>query len=76
LTVVAALFDRNGNYVVGQKKVIEFRLKDATLGKLESNGISLRENFDVKPGTYLVRLVVRDAEGQMMSAANGAVDIP
>jgi VWFA-related protein len=76
LTVVAALFDRNGNYVVGQRKTIEFRLKDATLGKLESNGISLRENFDIKPGTYLVRLVVRDAEGQMMSAANGAVDIP
>jgi len=76
LTVVAALFDRNGNYVVGQKKIIEFRLKDATLGKLESNGISLRENFDIRPGTYLVRLVVRDAEGQMMSAANGAVDIP
>jgi VWFA-related protein len=76
LTVVAALFDRNGNYVVGQRKIIEFRLKDVTLSKLESNGISLRENFDVKPGTYLVRLVVRDAEGQMMSAANGAVEIP
>lgn len=76
LTVVAALFDRNGNCVMGQKKVIEFRLKDSTLSKLESSGISLRENFDVKPGTYLVRLVVRDAEGQMMSAANGAVEIP
>jgi VWFA-related protein len=76
LTVVAALFDRNGNYVVGQTKTIEFRLKDATLGRLETAGINLRNNFDVKPGTYLVRLVVRDAEGQMMSAANGAVEIP
>jgi VWFA-related protein len=76
LTVVAALFDRNGNVVTGQKKVIEFRLKDTTLTRLETSGISLRENFDVKPGTYLVRLVVRDAEGQMMSAANAAVDIP
>ena len=76
LTVVAALFDRNGNYVVGQRKTIDFRLKDATMARLENAGISLRENFDVKPGTYLVRLVVRDAEGQMMSAANGAVDIP
>jgi hypothetical protein len=28
------------------------------------------------PGTYLVRLVVRDAEGQLMSAANAAVEIP
>jgi hypothetical protein len=76
LTVVAALFDRNGNYVVGQKKIIEFHMKDATLARLANAGISVRENFDVKPGTYLVRLVVRDAEGQMMSAANGAVEIP
>jgi VWFA-related protein len=76
LTIVAALFDRNGNIVTALKKTIEFRLKDTTLVKLGTSGISLRENFDVKPGTYLVRLVVRDTEGQMMSAANGAVDIP
>jgi len=30
----------------------------------------------VKPGSYLVRLVVRDGEGQLMSAENGAVEIP
>jgi hypothetical protein len=29
----------------------------------------------VKPGSYLVRLVVRDAEGQL-AATNGAVEIP
>jgi len=29
-----------------------------------------------KPGTYLVRLVVRDVQGELMSAANAAVDIP
>ena len=76
LTVVAAIFDRNGNVVTGQRKVIDFRLKDATVARLETTGINLRDSFDVKPGTYLVRLVVRDAEGQMMSAANGAVEIP
>jgi len=32
--------------------------------------------LDVKPGVYTVRLVVRDAEGQMLSAKNGAVEIP
>lgn len=76
LTVVAALFDRNGNYVVGQRKVVEFRLKDDTLARLGTNGIGLRHSFDVKAGTYLVRLVVRDSEGQTMSAANAAVEIP
>ncbi len=51
------------------------RLRDETLERL-SSGITVRTSFDVKPGTYLVRLVVRDAQGQMMSAQNGAVDIP
>jgi hypothetical protein len=30
----------------------------------------------VKPGTYMVRLVVRDAEGQQMAAENGSLFIP
>jgi hypothetical protein len=30
----------------------------------------------VKPGTYRVRLIVRDAEGQSMTAESSAVEIP
>jgi len=76
LTVVSGLFDRNGNYVAANEKVIEMRLKDETLESKLAQGITIRTSFDVKPGSYLVRLVVRDAEGQTMSAQNGAVEIP
>ena len=76
LTIVSGLFDRNGNYVTGVTKVLEMRLKDETLEHKLQSGITLRTSFDVKPGSYLVRLVVRDAEGQVMSAENGAVEIP
>jgi VWFA-related protein len=76
LTVVSGLFDRNGNYVQGITKTIEFHLKDETLETRLGQGVTVRTSFDVKPGTYLVRLVVRDSEGQLMSAANGAVEIP
>jgi len=75
LTVVSALFDRNGTYVTGNEKHLAMRLRDETLEKKLGSGLTLRTSFDVKPGTYLVRLVVRDAEGQMMSAQNGAVEI-
>lgn len=75
LTVVSVLFDKDGKYVTGMKKTIEMKLRDQTLERLGS-GITVKSNFDVKPGTYMVRLVVRDSEGQMMAAANGAVDIP
>src|SRR5664279_2263150 len=76
LTVVAALFDRNGVYAAGNQKRIEMRLKDETVEKRLDGGITIRSSIDVKPGTYSIRLVVRDFEGQLMSAQNGAVDIP
>ena len=76
VTMVSGIFDRNGRYLQGIKKVLELRLKDDTLATRINNGITIRTSFDIQPGTYLVRLVVRDAEGQLMSATNGAVDIP
>jgi hypothetical protein len=75
LTIVAVLFDTNGNYITGVQKTLEMRLLDATLQKL-SGPVTLKSDFNVKPGTYVVRLVVRDAQGQMMAAQNGVVDIP
>jgi VWFA-related protein len=75
LTVVSVLFDTNGNYMMGTTKTVSMKLRDETLARLAS-GITVKTNFDVKPGTYIVRLVVRDAEGQAMAAQNGAVEIP
>ena len=75
LTCVSALFNRNGNLVQGMQKTLTMRLKDETLAHRLESGITLKTSFDVKPGSYLVRLVVRDAEGQSMSAENGTVEI-
>ncbi len=75
LTCVSALFNRNGNLIQGMQKVVTMNLKDETLEHKLGSGITLKTSFDVKPGSYLVRLVVRDAEGQLMSAENGTVEI-
>lgn len=76
LTVVSALFNGNGDLVQGIEKKITMKLKDETLERKMGSGITLRTSFDVKPGTYMVRLVVRDAEAQLLSAENDAVRIP
>jgi len=76
LTVVSGVFDRNGNLVTGTEKTVEMRLRDQTLETRLNSGITVRSSFDVKPGSYLIRLVIRDSEGQLMAAANGTVDIP
>jgi VWFA-related protein len=74
VTLVYGLFDRDGNYTQGIKKVVTLRLKDETLERL-GQGVTVRTSFDVKPGTYLIRLVVRDREERKLSATNGAVQI-
>ncbi|MBZ5728821.1 MAG: VWA domain-containing protein [Acidobacteriia bacterium] len=76
ITIVSGVFDRNGNFIGSITKTLELRLKDETVARLLGPGISIKTNFDVKPGAYVIRLVVRDAEGQLMSAQNGEVEIP
>jgi VWFA-related protein len=76
LTIVAALFDRNGNFIEGQEKTLEMRLKDPTLAKLSQSGVTVKSSFDVKSGGYLVRLVVRDTKGASIASKNGVVEIP
>lgn len=75
LTCVSAVFNRNGNFIQGTQKIVTMHLKDETLERRLRTGITLKTSFDVKPGNYLVRLVVRDAEGQSMSAENGTIEI-
>lgn len=76
LTVVTAVFDRNGNFLQANEKVVQMRWKSETLQAKLGSGITLRSSFDVKPGRYMVRVVARDSEQQVMSAENGAVEIP
>ena len=74
--MVSGLFDRNGNYVIGNQKRIEMRLRDETRENRLGSGIAVRTSFDVKPGSYMIPLVVSYDEGQLMAAENGAVEIP
>jgi VWFA-related protein len=76
LTIVTGIFDENGNFVTGLSKIVDMKLLDTTYSRLSRSGFTVKTSFDVKPGTYLVRLVVRDAVGAQMAARNGAVVIP
>jgi VWFA-related protein len=76
LTVATAIFDENGNMVTGVEKIIEMQLRDPTLERINRSGVSVKSTFDVQPGTFLVRIVVRDSEGAQMAAINRGVVIP
>jgi VWFA-related protein len=76
LTVVTGLFDNDGNFVTGLQKTIEMRLLDDTLQKRVGQGIAVRSSFAVHSGRYVVRMVVRDSEGQTMASQSSLVEIP
>jgi len=76
LTVAAGLFDHNGNYVSSVQKTVNLHLLDGNMERWLHTGITVPASFEVKPGAYVLRLVVRDAGGQFLSAQNGIVEIP
>jgi VWFA-related protein len=76
VTIVTGLFDRNGNMVQGWIKTIDLKFKDENMDARLNGGLQVKTSFDVPTGKYVVRLVVRDSEGQAMAAKNGVVDVP
>lgn len=66
----AGVFDANGHFVGGQMKEIALKLTDPTLEKMSQTGLTIKSVFTVKPGTYLVRSVVRGSEGDQLTARN------
>ena len=76
LTVVSGIFDHNGNYVTGNERSVDLKLKDETLEKPPQSGVLFKSPLDVSPGHYLLRMIARDSEGQLMSARNSVVEIP
>lgn len=76
LTIATVVFDENGNFVMGGEKILEMRLLEKTYDRLSRTGIVMKSSFDLKPGKYIVRQVVRDSEGAQMAAKSGAVVIP
>jgi len=76
LRFVALVFDVNGNYVAGQQKDLDVVVPEANLAELRTQGLTMRTDFTLAPGPYMVRQVVRDAEGGHLSALSRTVVVP
>lgn len=76
VVLATGVFDANGQLVDGKIKEITLKLQDATLQKMVQTGITVKTVFKVKPGPYVVRSVVRGAEGGQLTSQNLATEIP
>jgi hypothetical protein len=75
LNIATVIFDDNGSYVTNGGKIVKLRLLNA-FEKWYSTGLTVKSGFELKPGKYLIRPVVRDSESAQMAARNGIVVIP
>jgi len=76
LTFVTVAFDQDGHVITGEQKAVQLRLRDLSLQRYLQTGITIRTTLDVKPGTYLVRAIVRDSDSGQISGLNRTVEIP
>jgi VWFA-related protein len=74
ITVASAVFDKNGNFLQGTEKVVTLNLKDENWTKTLQQGITMRAEFELKSGRYIVRVVAREMNGRL-SALNTAAEI-
>ena len=76
LMTSVAIFDDNGNYMLGGEKTLELRLTAPTYEKFLDTGVPMRAEYTVKPGKYLVRQLVREGEGGRTAVREGMVEVP
>ena len=70
LTMVWALFNDEGDYVNGTTTTVNLALSDASVARADNAGINVQSSYVVKPGAYLVRVVIQETGGAVMSAHN------
>jgi hypothetical protein len=75
LTATVSLFDAVGNYLKGVQDVVNLDFPDDKLAAAITSGDAVRADFDSPPGSYVVRLVLRDNDGHM-SATSSPIDVP
>ncbi|HEY4088895.1 MAG TPA: VWA domain-containing protein [Bryobacteraceae bacterium] len=76
VTVVTGLFDADGNFMSGVQKLVELRLRDATIQLHAASGLGVKNTFAVHSGKYIVRMVARDSEGGLLTSQSALVEIP
>jgi VWFA-related protein len=76
MTLVAVLFDSDGNYVTGTRVNLDMQFRDPTLNRAKRSGVLLKATLKVKAGTYLMRVVIRDSGSTRIAGLNQTVEIP
>src|ERR1039457_294249 len=61
--------------VAGKESTVDFRLTDAKLEQLLKSGMNTEIGFQIAPGTYRIREVVRDTGTKKLAALNYNIEV-
>jgi hypothetical protein len=75
LRAIAAVFNTDGTYVIGTAENVKLNHPDEILTSNDP-AVTLHWDFEVKPSTYVVRLILREIETKAITALNRSVIIP
>ena len=75
LRMITAIFDENGNVVTAGEKQLTMDLNEEQYHQLIQVGLTVNSSFDLKPGRYLVRQLIKDTASDETSARNQTLDI-
>ena len=71
LILVAGIFDREGKWLVGEKKQADLKLAELE----DTRAVAIEHSFQLKPGAYLLREIVQDSQDHHFSAVNRPITI-
>jgi VWFA-related protein len=75
VTLAVSLFNAGGNHIKGGQNIVNLDYPDDKLAAAMASGVDVKIGFDVAPGGYLVRLVLRDNDGHL-AATSRLVEAP
>jgi VWFA-related protein len=75
LTLVAVLFDAQGNMIAGKEAQMQLALKPETFERFSKTGLGGTMTLEAPPGTYRLRVVVEEAKGGKISTTGRNVQI-
>lgn len=74
-TIVTIVYDSNNRFLDGKETRIDFNLTDPNYHNVMQEGLRAQSNFQLEPGNYKVRTIVREAGETKMGSATKTIEI-
>ena len=76
LTMIAALLDGRGNFVIGREAVADLALKDQSFAALSAAGLTVSLSLHAPSGSYTLRVLVQESLAGKMTAVSDRIRLP